>query len=101
MRRVSFVVLLLGGCAFNPDLSRFPPCSESGACPTVSSCLTEEQRCVPACGERASSGMSRASRTVMKPAPLLLLSPLTTTKGFSLMPYSLYLRRTLVSSAST
>jgi hypothetical protein len=44
--------------------------------------------------------MSRASRTVMKPAPLLLLSPLTTTKGFSLMPYSLYLRRTLVSSAS-
>lgn len=49
MRRLVFIALVLGGCAFNPDLSRFPLCGEG--CPAGSSCLTEEQRCVPACGE--------------------------------------------------
>ncbi|MCY1365190.1 hypothetical protein D9M69_520260 [compost metagenome] len=49
-----------------------------------------------------SASTSLASRTVTTPGlPLPLWPPLTTTKGFSLMPYSLYLRRTLVSTAST
>lgn len=49
MRRLA-VMLLLAGCSFNPDLSRFPPC-EAGACPAGSYCLVEAQRCVPECGE--------------------------------------------------
>ena len=51
MRRAGLVLFVLGGCGFNPDLSRFLPCDASGRCPTGSLCLTEEQRCVPECGE--------------------------------------------------
>lgn len=45
------LVLWLGGCLFNPDLSRFPLCGPQGQCPSGSACLAEEQRCVPSCGE--------------------------------------------------
>lgn len=52
MRRLAIIALLLfAGCAFNPDLSRFPLCDDAGQCASGSSCLTEEQRCVPSCGE--------------------------------------------------
>ncbi|MDP1825125.1 MAG: Ig domain-containing protein [Archangium sp.] len=51
MRRAALVLLLLSGCGFNPDLSRFPQCEPGGRCPAGSLCLTEEQRCVPECGE--------------------------------------------------
>jgi hypothetical protein len=53
MRRALFACTLglLAGCGFNPDLSRFPKCGPAGECAPGSLCLTEEQRCVPSCGE--------------------------------------------------
>ena len=51
MKRIAFIALLLAGCGFKPDLSRFRACDEASQCPAGSSCLTEEQRCVPLCGE--------------------------------------------------
>ena len=61
MRRVAIIALLFAGCAFNPDLSRFPLCAQNNSCAAGSSCLTEEQRCVPSCGEHcADAGPSDA-----------------------------------------
>lgn len=60
MRRAALVLLVLlvfGGCGFNPDLSRFPPCDSAGGCRAGSLCLTEEQRCVPECGEDCPAGV--------------------------------------------
>ncbi|MHA7633250.1 Ig domain-containing protein [Corallococcus sp. M7] len=45
------VVLSMGACTFAPDLSRFAACDTAGGCPTGTSCLTSENRCLPACGE--------------------------------------------------
>jgi hypothetical protein len=42
-------VLLVAACTFAPDLSRFMPCDEQGACPSGSTCLASEARCVPDC----------------------------------------------------
>lgn len=44
-------LLTLGACAFEPDLSRFEPCTEAGECRPGFLCLSEAQRCVPECGE--------------------------------------------------
>lgn len=44
-------LLCVGGCSFAPDLSRFDPCGAEGECSPGFLCLTEEQRCVPECGE--------------------------------------------------
>ncbi|NOK10345.1 putative Ig domain-containing protein [Corallococcus exercitus] len=45
------VVLTVGACTFAPDLSRFAPCDAAGGCPSGTSCLPSENRCLPACGE--------------------------------------------------
>lgn len=52
---VSLAALLLAGCGFAPDLSRFPNCRDAGECPSGSLCLTQENRCVPRCGENCAS----------------------------------------------
>jgi hypothetical protein len=44
-------VLWVAACTFAPDLSRFVPCDAQGRCPSGSTCLTEEARCVPDCGD--------------------------------------------------
>lgn len=54
------VVFAICACGFNPDLSRFQECSPEGACPTGFLCLTQENRCVPECGENCPSPMSDA-----------------------------------------
>ncbi|MFP2933764.1 Ig domain-containing protein [Pyxidicoccus sp. 3LG] len=45
-------LLLVAACTFAPDLSRYPLCDSLGGCPAGWTCLTEEPRCVPDCGER-------------------------------------------------
>ncbi|MBN8226242.1 putative Ig domain-containing protein [Corallococcus macrosporus] len=45
------VVLVVGACTFVPDLSRFAACDPAGGCPSGTSCLAAENRCLPACGE--------------------------------------------------
>ncbi|MBN9683173.1 MULTISPECIES: Ig domain-containing protein [unclassified Corallococcus] len=45
------VVLTMGACTFAPDLSRFAACDAAGGCPSGTSCLPSENRCLPACGE--------------------------------------------------
>ncbi|MBZ4370320.1 putative Ig domain-containing protein [Corallococcus sp. AS-1-6] len=45
------VVLTVGACTFAPDLSRFAACDAPGGCPSGTSCLPSENRCLPACGE--------------------------------------------------
>lgn len=48
------LALLVGAaCSFSPDLSRYPLCAEDGACPSGSTCLVSESRCVPDCGEQS------------------------------------------------
>lgn len=47
----SAFLLAVGACTFAPDLSRFAACDASGACPSGTTCLTSENRCLPACGE--------------------------------------------------
>ena len=47
-------VLTMGACTFAPDLSRFAMCDTAGGCPSGTSCLTSENRCLPACGEGGS-----------------------------------------------
>lgn len=44
-------LLLVVGCRFHPDYSRFAECSPEGACAEGSQCWTTEWRCVPLCGE--------------------------------------------------
>jgi hypothetical protein len=47
------LALLVGAaCSFAPDLSRFPPCGEGGACEAGWTCLASEARCIPDCGEK-------------------------------------------------
>jgi hypothetical protein len=46
------VLLGLGACVFQPDLSRFPACDAQGACATGWTCLAQEGICLPDCGER-------------------------------------------------
>jgi hypothetical protein len=48
------VAALVGvaACVFQPDLSRFPACDATGACPTGSTCLASEGLCLPDCGAR-------------------------------------------------
>jgi Putative Ig domain len=46
------VVGLAASCHFQPDLSRFAPCTEDAACPQGYTCLVEAQRCLPDCGEQ-------------------------------------------------
>lgn len=47
----SAFLLTVGACSFAPDLSRFVACDASGACPSGTTCLASENRCLPACGE--------------------------------------------------
>ncbi len=47
---VALVLASVVACQFEPDLSRFAPCAEGGACPTGTTCLAEAQRCLPDCG---------------------------------------------------
>ncbi|NMO21400.1 hypothetical protein HPC49_45895 [Pyxidicoccus fallax] len=59
MRRALPAVLafvVMAACTFAPDLSRFVPCDAQGACPSGSTCLAAEARCVPDCGESATCG---------------------------------------------
>lgn len=51
------LVLIISACGFNPDLSRFDECTPEGACPSGFLCLTQENRCVPACGESCPAPM--------------------------------------------
>ena len=52
MRRAAFLLACIASsCGFAPDLSRFEKCGPGGACAAGFLCLTEEQRCVPMCGE--------------------------------------------------
>lgn len=57
-RRLALVAFAtaLAGCAFDPDLSRFPECTANRVCPEGFTCLTETNRCVPACGEACDGG---------------------------------------------
>lgn len=45
----SLLLLFATGCAFEPDLTRYPACDSAGACPTGFTCLKEASRCVPTC----------------------------------------------------
>ncbi len=47
---VALVLASVAACRFEPDLTRFTPCAEGGACPTGTTCLAEAQRCLPDCG---------------------------------------------------
>ena len=47
---VALVLASVAACRFEPDLTRFAPCAEGGACPTGTTCLAEAQRCLPDCG---------------------------------------------------
>ena len=52
MRRVYVALALVASsCGFAPDLSRFEKCGPAGECAAGFLCLTQEHRCVPACGE--------------------------------------------------
>lgn len=42
-------VLAAASCLFEPDLSRYPPCSDAGTCAAGASCLMEAKVCVPDC----------------------------------------------------
>jgi hypothetical protein len=44
------VLLCVAACTFAPDLSRYAACDAQGGCPSGSTCLTSESRCVPDCG---------------------------------------------------
>lgn len=46
------VLLGVGACVFQPDLSRFPACDARGACETGWTCLASEGVCLPDCGGR-------------------------------------------------
>ncbi len=46
------VLLAVGACTFQPDLSRFPACGAQGACAAGSTCLASAGVCLPDCGER-------------------------------------------------
>lgn len=46
------VLLAVGACTFQPDLSRFPACGAQGACAAGSTCLASVGVCLPDCGER-------------------------------------------------
>ncbi|NPC73156.1 hypothetical protein HPP05_25730 [Corallococcus exiguus] len=48
---MSTSLLAVGSCTFAPDLSRFAACDVAGGCPSGTSCLASENRCLPACGE--------------------------------------------------
>lgn len=48
---MSATLLAAGACTFAPDLSRFAACDGPGGCPSGTSCLASENRCLPACGE--------------------------------------------------
>ncbi|RYZ40148.1 MAG: hypothetical protein EOO71_17230 [Myxococcaceae bacterium] len=48
---ISTLLFTAQACSFAPDLSRFAACDAPGGCPSGTSCLTEENRCLPACGE--------------------------------------------------
>ncbi|RKH10358.1 hemagglutinin [Corallococcus sp. CA053C] len=53
-RRIAWAsafLLAVGACTFAPDLSRFSACDASGGCPSGTTCLTSENRCLPSCGE--------------------------------------------------
>lgn len=53
MRRLLPGVLALlcaAACTFDPDLSRYASCDAQGGCPSGSTCLASESRCVPDCG---------------------------------------------------
>ncbi|MBE4749861.1 hypothetical protein G4177_16985 [Corallococcus sp. ZKHCc1 1396] len=45
------LLLAVQACSFAPDLSRFAACDAPGGCPSGTSCLASENRCLPACGE--------------------------------------------------
>lgn len=45
------LVLTVGACTFAPDLSRFTACEVGGRCPSGTTCLASENRCLPTCGE--------------------------------------------------
>jgi hypothetical protein len=45
--RLFLFALLVTGCAFEPDLSRYEPCDATGACAPGFTCLNEVARCVP------------------------------------------------------
>jgi putative Ig domain-containing protein len=46
------VLLGVGACTFQPNLSRFPACDAQGACASGWTCLASEGVCLPDCGER-------------------------------------------------
>ncbi len=46
------VLLGVGACTFQPNLSRFPACDARGACGSGWTCLASEGVCLPDCGER-------------------------------------------------
>ncbi|NNB98591.1 hemagglutinin [Corallococcus exiguus] len=48
---LSTTLLAVGACTFAPDLSRFAACDVQGGCPSGTSCLPSENRCLPTCGE--------------------------------------------------
>ncbi|MCY1042546.1 Ig domain-containing protein [Corallococcus sp. bb12-1] len=48
---ISALLFTVQSCTFAPDLSRFAACDASGGCPTGTYCLTDVNRCLPACGE--------------------------------------------------
>lgn len=59
MRRVLpgvLVLLCVAACTFAPDLSRYAACDAQGGCPSGSTCLAAEARCVPDCGEAETCG---------------------------------------------
>lgn len=59
MRRLLPGVLALlcaAACTFDPDLSRYASCDAQGGCPSGSTCLASESRCVPDCGPLETCG---------------------------------------------
>lgn len=106
MRRASIIALLLASCAFNPDLSRFPPCRENDSCAAGSSCLTEEQRCVPSCGEHcedagpsdaghsADAGADAGIDAGVDAGPELALAPATLPAAIETRAYAFTFRPT-------
>ncbi|MCY1073521.1 Ig domain-containing protein [Archangium lansingense] len=46
------VLLGVGACVFQPDLSRFPACDAQGGCEAGWTCLAAEGVCLPDCGGR-------------------------------------------------
>jgi len=90
------VAMLIGACAFDPDLSRYPSCDDDGGCPAAMTCWVERRRCLPTCGEQGcdAGGPDRGGADAGEwvdggetDGGLHLASPSTLADGESSQPY--------------